>query len=516
MPSTPPVARRIGIASLIWAVSIMLSRVVGLVREGAIGRVLGGGRDADVFLTAFVIPDFLNYLLAGGALSIVFIPIFGGYLAKGESERGWEAFSVIANTLLLMLGAATVALWFAAPSLVPIVAPGFDAGQQADLVRLTRIVLPAQVFHLVGGLLSAALQARDKHALPAIAPLIYTSSVVVGGLIGGTQAGGDGFAWGVLVGSALGPFGLPLIGCLQAGLSWRPILSFRHPDLRIYLVRSLPIMLGWSIVVVDDWLLRRMGSQVGESAIATLHYSKVLLKVPMGVFGLAAGVAAFPTLTRLIAQDKHAEAYTTLSSAVRRMLVLALAAQVVLTCAGREVATVIYGSKIPAHQYATMGMTLGIMSLGLWAWAAQTVLSRGYYALGKTWEPTVLGTLTVVLTYPLYYYLARVGTLGLAGASAFAISLYTIVLAWRLRRYFVGVPDHYGAFILRAVPAVAAGVAAGWAVRLPLSDAPVLLRGALAGTAGALVFGAVAYVLRMTELTEVVTWGLRKVRRRPA
>jgi putative peptidoglycan lipid II flippase len=512
----PPssVARRIGIASLIWGASIFLSRIIGLVREAVLGRILGGGREADVFLASFIVPDFLNYLLAGGALSIVFIPIFSGHLAKGDADRGWEAFSVIANFLLLLLSAATVGLWLGVPWLVSIVAPGFDEHQRAELVNLTRIILPAQVFHLVGGLLSAALQARDKHGLPALAPLLYTSSIVVGGLVGGTEAGAYGFAWGVLIGSVLGPFGLPLIGCLQTGLSWRPVFRVRHPDLRVYLVRSLPIMLGWSIVVVDDWLLGRFGSIVGESTIATLHYSKTLLKVPMGVFGLAAGVAAFPTLSRLVAQGARAEAYDTLSTAVRRMLVLALASQVVLTTAGQEVATVIYGGKIPQDQYVLMGWVLGIMSLGLWAWAAQTVLSRGFYALGKTWEPTLLGTITVVVTYPVYWGVARYGALGLAGASALAISLYTLVLAVRLRRYFPGVADHYVRFALRFGLAVTVGIASGLAVRFSLADAHMLLRGGAAASVGVVLFGAVAYALRAEELRDVVAWGVGKVRRR--
>ena len=64
-------SRRIGIASLIWGTSILLSRLIGLVREAVIGRVLGGGSEADVYWTAFVVPDFLNHLLAGGALSRV-------------------------------------------------------------------------------------------------------------------------------------------------------------------------------------------------------------------------------------------------------------------------------------------------------------------------------------------------------------------------------------------------------------------------------------------------------------
>ncbi|MCL2824625.1 MAG: murein biosynthesis integral membrane protein MurJ, partial [Polyangiaceae bacterium] len=508
-PPTTTVARRIGIASLIWGASILLSRAIGLIREGAIGRILGGGREADVFLASFIVPDFLSYLLAGGALSIVFIPIFSSYISKGQDDRGWEAFSVIANCLLILLGIATITLWLTVPWLVSIVAPGFDSHQHSELVNLTRIILPAQVFHLVGGLLSAALQARDKHGLPALAPLLYTSSIVIGGLIGGTEAGAYGFAWGALIGSFLGPFGLPLIGCLRTGLSWRLTIRFNHPDLRTYILRSLPIMLGWSIVVVDDWLLGRFGSIVGESTIATLHYSKTLLKVPMGVFGLAAGVAAFPSLSRLIAQDKHAEAYSALSSSVRRMLVLAIASQVALAAAGQEAATIIYGGKIPQDQYVTMGWVLGIMSLSLWAWAAQTVIARGYYALGRTWEPTVIGTAIVVLAYPIYWAAAPYGALGLAGASALSISAYTVVLALRLRKYFPGIADHYRKFALRFGASAAVGTGAGLFVRHILSDAQMLVRGSVAASVGVLAFCAVAFLLRAEELREVVTWAMR-------
>ena len=84
--------RTIGIASAIYAASILLSRLIGLVREAVIGRTLGGGSSADVYWTAFVLPDFLNYLLAGGVLSIVFIPIFSGYLTRKEEAEGWRVF----------------------------------------------------------------------------------------------------------------------------------------------------------------------------------------------------------------------------------------------------------------------------------------------------------------------------------------------------------------------------------------------------------------------------------------
>ena len=173
--------RTIGIASLIYGVSILLSRLIGLIRESVIGRTLGGGQEADAYWTAFVLPDFLNYLLAGGVLSIVFIPIFAGYITRDDEAGGWLAFSQIANALCLVLIPLTAVLWIMTPEITRWIAPGMTGEQHTLLVELTRIILPAQIFHLLGGLISATLQARDKHLAPALAPILYTGSIVLEG-----------------------------------------------------------------------------------------------------------------------------------------------------------------------------------------------------------------------------------------------------------------------------------------------------------------------------------------------
>src|SRR5690349_22551556 len=105
-----------------------------MVREGAIGRILGASAASDVYNASFQLPDFLNYLLAAGALSVVFIPIFGGYLARGEEERGWRAFSAIATFLAVLLVALTAVLFALAPALARWIAPGFSGTQLEDLV----------------------------------------------------------------------------------------------------------------------------------------------------------------------------------------------------------------------------------------------------------------------------------------------------------------------------------------------------------------------------------------------
>ena len=500
-------SRQVRVASVLWGASILVSRLVSIVREGAIGRVLGASSASDVYVASFQLPDFLNYLLAAGALSIVFIPIFGGYLARGEERRGWEAFSAIASFLAVLLLALTAILFASAPALAGWIAPGFSAAETQDLVNLTRIVLPAQVFHVLGGLLSAALQARDRHALPALAPIVYTGGIVTSGLLGGSSLGPYGFAWGALAGSFLGPFLLPLVGCLRAGLRFRFTWAPRHPDLRAYLVRSLPIMLGFSIVVVDDWYLRHHGSLLGTGTLTILSDAKTLMRVPMGVFGLAAGMAAYPTLARLVAQGRTEEMRSTLFATARKVLLLALAAQVALTISGAEIATVVYGrTRMSAEQLSEIGACLGWISIGLGAWCVQAVVARGFYALGNTWLPAVLGTAVAVLAIPLYA-LAReeLGARGLAAASSMAILAYAIALALLFRRRS-GASTEVRAmeWIARAAVAVVAAILSGWALQalLPIpgdANFRVLARGTVHGGGAALVYFGCASALGLAR-----------------
>lgn len=512
-------SRQVRIASVVWGASILLSRLVSMVREGAIGRVLGASAASDVYNASFQLPDFLNYLLAAGALSIVFIPIFGGHLARGDEARGWEAFNAIASFLTLLLLALTALLFALAPSLARWIAPGFSAAQLEDLTRLTRIVLPAQVFHVLGGLLSASLQARDRHVLPALAPVVYTAGIVAGGLFGGGVHGPYGFAWGALAGSFLGPFLLPLLGCLRAGFRFRFTWAPRHSDLRAYLARSLPIMLGLSIVVVDDWYLRHHGSLVGAGQLTILNNAKTLMRVPMGVFGLAAGMAAFPTLTRLATGGRVPEMRERLVATTRKVLLLSFAAQVVLTVSGTEIATIVYGQRrLSPDQLREIGAALGWISVGLAAWSAQPLLARGFYALGNTWLPSLLGTSVAVAALPMYtLFREQWGARGLAAASSMAILGYALALAILLRRATEARDwARTSEWFLRALIALVAGVLAGWTMRRvfpQFGPAPwaSLLRIAIDGGAGSLVFLAGARLLGIRE-----AFGLLRLRERTA
>lgn len=524
--------RIVGIASVIWATSIFLSRLLGLVREQIVGRTLGATREADLYFASFTLPDFLNYLLAAGALSIVFIPIFIEHLRTNGSDRAWQAFSATANFVAVasLVGIAILSV-FARP-LAEAVAPGFTPAEMEQLVRLIRIVLPAQFFLIVGGLMSAALQSHDRHLLPAMAPLVYSLGIIVGGLVGAPLGwGAEGFAWGVLAGAACGPFLLPLIGCLRLKMTWRPIFSPTNPDLVRYLKLSLPIMIGFSIVAVDEWITKNQASYLAAGTLSYLQYARTLMKVPMGIFGMAAGVASYPTITRMVSSGNIVEAYAVLARAVRITLLLTFAAQVVVTLCGFEFAYLIWGYL--SHRFVeadaqNVAAVLSLLCLGLAGWSAQTLVSRGFYALGNTWLPTLVGTAVAFAAVPIYIVLRqRFGAEGLAVASAIAILIYVFLLGWLQYRRFereaakhgttlAGTPGIFDAAVRMAI-ATAVAIGIGLAVRPYALDhlpgtalLPLLARVALLSLLSLVVYVFVARLLGVRELSDAMRLLLRR------
>jgi len=129
--------------------------------------------------------------------------------------------------------------------------------------------------------------------VPALIPLVYNGCIIAGGLLLGSR-GMEGFCWGVLVGAILGSFALPLLAARtgeQGTLRYRPL--FRHADLKRFILLALPLMLGQSVVVLDEQLLRVFGSLTVEGAVSWLNYARRVMLVPVGVVAQAAGVQRF-------------------------------------------------------------------------------------------------------------------------------------------------------------------------------------------------------------------------------
>ncbi len=512
---------RVALVSLLWAGTTLLSRLIGLVRDSVLGHVLGVSPEADAYTAAFRIPDWFSTLLAGGTLSVVFIPIFTAYLARNEEERASRSLNNLLNVLGVVLVVVGAGFWITTPWLVGRLAPGFDEPQLALLAHLTRIVLPGQLFHILGALLSASLLAREQHTIPAVAPLLYTVCVILGGVIGGSA---EGFAWGVLVGAFVGPFLLPLVFTIRAGLRWTPSIDLRDADLRVTAVRFVAVMLGGSMLVLDDTWLTHFASAMTDGSVAILGYAKTLMKAPMGIFGSAVGFATYPALTRLANEGKLAELYASSTLATRRVLVLALLSQVGVSVAAPEIGTLVYGpARIAPERMEELGLCLLVFAAALGPWSAQILLSRAFYAQGKGWVPARLGLVIMVLFWPVYGLLGDTfGPPGLAAASSLAVTASVVALQVALRRGSGGTAG-YGDLLPKLVGITVLAIVVTLLVRglLPpprYTRLDAAWRLVVLGGLGGAVFLAAGWVVRLPDLREALGPILRRLpgRRAPA
>ncbi len=426
-PMDSSLGRKVGIASLIMMGSVFLSRVIGLLREMMVAYVGGAGVEVDAYQVAFALPEVLNHVLASGFLSVTFIPIFTRYLLRRDTEEAWRVFSVIFCLFGVLAAAGTLAAMVFAPDLVALAAPGVRESEVLEAaVRMTRIILPGQVAFFAGGLFMAVQFAHGRFFLPALAPLIYNLGIILGGLLLGPRLGMEGFAWGVLAGAVCGNLALQIAGARRVGMRLRLAWGWRHPDVREYLRLTVPLMIGLSMSFSTEFLFRFFGSYLPAGGIAVLNFSLRVMLILVGVFGQAVGTASYPFMARLAEAGDIAEMNRLLNRTLR-YLALLIPVSALFMVVSPEVVRILFerGRFEPAATRLTAEVLVYFL-VGAFAFSANTVVVRGFYATRDTLTPAVFGSLAVAAGIPVY--LAGLALLGVQGV-ALAVSVAGILQA---------------------------------------------------------------------------------------
>ena len=265
----------------IMMVAALLSRLLGWVRDRAIGHFWGSSGHTDAYWAAFGVPDLLYYLLAGGALGAAVIPVFAGYLRNNEEGESWH----VANTLVTLFGLCAIggiALIIAfAPLLITLVAPGFAAKRGPEAVAecagYVRTIAPMVFFTVMSALFTGILQSHRHFTAPALAWLVYNFGIIAGAFVGGAwaagrygdQAGLRVLCLGVVVGAML-LVAVQVPSLLARGFRYRFQLDLEHPGVREVLRLFLPYMGGLAFTQLCLlWLPSFFGSFFPEGAMPT-------------------------------------------------------------------------------------------------------------------------------------------------------------------------------------------------------------------------------------------------------
>ncbi|HWE61629.1 MAG TPA: lipid II flippase MurJ, partial [Chloroflexota bacterium] len=196
-------------ATAILMVAFLASRVLGMLRQILFTAVFALGPESSAFYTAFRAPDLIFNLISGGALTSAFLPTFAGYLARrtrhAEDEAWRVANTIFYLTMLILLPVLVLGI-ILAPMYVPLLVQNPDLRlQQATIdqaVPLTRIMLLQPLFMALVSICQGIANSYMRFTVPALAPLVYNISIIVGILLG-AHFGIIAVGWAVTVGAAL-------------------------------------------------------------------------------------------------------------------------------------------------------------------------------------------------------------------------------------------------------------------------------------------------------------------------
>ena len=372
-------------ASIIGA-GILLSRVVGLLRQTAFAHFLGAGAAADAYNVAFRIPNALRNLLGEGTLTASFVPVYSRLLANGDAKAARAAAHAVLGVLLLVTSGLTLIGIALAPQLTAVLAPGFTGASAELTTRLTRILFPMTGLMVVSGW-CLGVQNAHRHFFWSYASAALWSVAQIALLVVGGPRAPDAvtlavwLAWATLAGALLQiaaqlPEVFRLIGIP------RPTLAWRLPSVQQVLRNLGPVITALGVVQLSSFIDLQIASFLPEGAPSALAYAYAILLLPISLFGVSVASAALPELSR----DSVQEAPSVLLERVRvgwqRILFYVIPSAVAFVTLGDYCVALLYrGGQFGADAQRQVHVVLAAYAVGLVSYSSVKLFGSAFFAL---------------------------------------------------------------------------------------------------------------------------------------
>ena len=517
-------------AVYVLAASAVLSSILALVRDRLFAHTFGAGIELDLYYAAFRIPDLI--FVGTGALVSVYILIPQLARRTPEQQKAYIDSMVVGFSALAVVVSGLTAIF--TPYLLGLLFPKIAAaGLLPSLVTLTRIMLLQPILLGLSNILAALTQARNRYTLYSLSPILYNLGIIAGLILLYPYFGIAGLAWGVVLGAAL-HVGIQMPSVIGDGY-FRSVPRFREGRAFIEtIVISIPRAMALSMNQVTFLGLTMLASTLTAGSIAVFTFAYNLMSVPLSIVGASYSVAAFPTLATAHTSGRHEEFVEQVATASRYILFWSLPIVGIIVVLRAHIVRVILGSG--SFDWTDTRLTaaaFALLSLALAGNAITLLLTRAYYAAGRTLVPFFIATLSAVATVlsaVVFVQLLEnpsvsrfiqelmrlegvpgVAILAIAFAHALVSIIMALVLATSFERRFGGLMTRVRSALIDGTLASAVGALTAYSVLsavgpLTLSSTllSVFVRGFLGGIAGLIAIGLVYSLLRNKEFSETV------------
>ena len=527
-----------GRSAFMVGAGILISRIIGVIRQRVFAYYFGNSLAADAFTAAFRIPNFLQNVFGEGALSASFIPVYANLLARKAEHEASRVASAVLTLLALVTSIIVLVGVLITPYIISVVALGFEGERRELAIRLVQIFFPGAGLLVMSAWCLGVLNSHRKFFLSYTAPVVWnlaiiTSMVVFGGRTGQTNPSNlAGFqahlaiitAWGSVIGSAL-QFAVQLPTVLWLARGLRPTLDIATANVRTVIRNFFPVFMSRGVVQISAFVDAALASLIPYiGAVAALNYAQSLYTLPVSLFGMSVSAAELPAMSSTLGStDEIAHKLRDrLDAGLRRIAVFIVPSSMAMLALGDVITACLYQTGQFKHADATYvwgilaGSTIGLLASTLGRLYAST-----YYALHDTRTPLRYAVIRVALTTGLGYLFAiplphllginpKWGAAGLT-ASAGIAGWVEFVLLRRSLNQRIGKTGLSSGYVAKLWLSALGGAALGGGIKVVLPHMhPILVAGLVLVPYG-LTYFAVASVLRVAEASAVIGRGLRMV-----
>ncbi len=401
-----------GRSAFLVGAGILISRIIGLVRQRVFAHYFGRSAAGDAFTAAFRIPNFLQNVFGEGALSASFIPVYAKLLAQDDEEEASHVAGAILAMLALVTSIIVLGGVLFTPYFIDVIAFGFKGETRELAIRLARILFPGAGLLVMSAWCLGILNSHHRFFLSYTAPVVWNLSIIsalifFGGRVGQFPLAGV-TAWGSVIGSAL-QFSVQLPTVLRLVHRLRPALDLVNRNVRTVLRNFFPVFMSRGVVQISAFVDSALASLLPEGAMVALSYAQSLYTLPVSLFGISVSAAELPTMAKALGTTNQVADVLRkrLDDGLRRIAFFIVPSSMAFLALGDVIAAVLYQTGKFKHQDANYvwGILAG-STVGLLASTLGRLYSSTYYALHDTRTPLRFAIVRVVLTTVLGYVCA--------------------------------------------------------------------------------------------------------------
>lgn len=433
------------LAAVLLAGSTLLSLVLGLFRDRLLNSTYaenivtgnaGYPTGLDAYTVAFIIPDFMFFLLVSGALSVTFIPVFNDRLQKGNRESAWRLSTSLVNFMaLITLLSSLLMIIFADPLVRYVVGPGLDESSRALAVSMMRVIAINPFLFAISSVIASIQQAVGRFVFFALAPTIYNIGIIIGLLwftngvtLFGVQifeGGIMGVALGVVLGSML-QLVISAIGLIGLGFDYRFKIYWKNKGFR-HVLSLLPARsLDQGMDYINGIVETNLASRMATGSVRFYQQATTLHMVPINLIGVAISTAAFPKMSERLSQGRPDLFRSELQTILRVIIWLALPTATIAYFARGYLVSFLFNGGQPV-----VAWLLGILTIAILFRSIYHIAARSFYAQQDTKTPLYISFFTIGLNIVLAVWFTLslgLGIYGLAYAQSIVAAVEVFIL----------------------------------------------------------------------------------------